>query len=124
MLVDSNALWLPGGAGEGLLKDVLLRAQASPKALSGKVGIVGFSTGGGVSLAYATRMPELVAGVATFYPLTNFITEVDGFVGRTKVPTLVMPAALDTYKNCCLIEMARKVAAAVRRPDVEPVATC
>lgn len=121
VLVDSNELWLKDGGGEQLLRDLLKRTQGSPKAMPGKVGVVGASLGGGVSLAYATRMPELVAGIVTFYPYTSYIKDVDGFVGRTKVPTLVLAAARDTYQNCCLIEMARNIAAASRKKQAPPL---
>jgi Dienelactone hydrolase family len=121
VLVDSNELWLASGAGFELLKGIVVRAQASPKALPGKAGVVGFSKGGGVALAYATRMQETVAGVVAYYPLTSFITDAGGFLARAKVPTLMMPAVRDTYQNCCLIDTARKIAAAATKAAGTPV---
>lgn len=114
VLFDGNDFWLKGGGGEALLKGVIARAQQSPHALPGKVGVMGFSLGGGVALAYATRDPELVSAVVTFYPLTNFIKDPDAFVTRIKVPTILFAAVRDTYKDCCLIETARKLSGAAK----------
>lgn len=121
VLVDSNELWLKDGGGEQLLRDLLKRVQGSPKAIPGKVGVVGASLGGGVSLAYAARMPDLVAGIVTFYPFTSFIKDVDKLVLGAKVPTLVLAAGRDTYQNCCLIDMARNIAAASKKRQPLPL---
>jgi pimeloyl-ACP methyl ester carboxylesterase len=119
-LFDGNDFWLKGGGGEALLKGVIARAQQSPHALPGKVGVIGFSLGGGATLAYATRDPELVSAVVTMYPLTNWIKDPDAFVSRVKVPTILLAAARDTYKNCCLIEMARKLSTAAAKTPGGP----
>jgi pimeloyl-ACP methyl ester carboxylesterase len=120
VLVDSNELWVKEG-GDPLLRDLLKRVQASPKAIPGKVGVVGSSLGGGVALAFATRMPDLVAGIVTTYPYTTFIKDVDGLVARTKVPTLILAAGRDTYQSCCLIDMARNIAAASKNKQSPPM---
>src|ERR1700749_1413305 len=88
VLVDGNDLWIKGGGGNALLQGVIARAQASPHAVAGKVGVVGFSLGGAAALTYAARMPEHVATVVVMYPLTNFIKNPDEFVGKIKVPVL------------------------------------
>ena len=120
VLVDGNDLWMKGGG--KLLLGVIERAQASPHALPGKVGVVAFSLGGAVGLSYATRMPEHVATVVVMYPLTNFIKDPDEFMGKVKVPTLMLAGTADTYKNCCLIGTARALAdAAKKNPDVAPL---
>ena len=122
VLVDGNDLWIKGGGGGKLLLGVIERAQASPHALPGKVGVVAFSLGGAVGLTYATRMPEHVATVVVMYPLTNFIKEPDDFVGKIKVPVLMLAGTADTYKSCCVIEKARELAdAASKNPDVAPL---
>ena len=122
VLVDGNDLWIKGGGGGQLLLGVIERAQASPHALPGKVGVVAFSLGGAAGLTYATRMPEHVATVVVMYPLTNFIKEPDDFVGKIKVPTLMLAGTADTYKSCCVIEKARELADAARKnPDVAPL---
>ena len=122
VLVDGNDFWIKGGAGNGLLQGVIARAQASPHALPGKVGVVGFSLGGATALTYGTRLPEQVATVVVMYPLTNFIQHPDDFVGKIKVPVLMLAGTADTYHSCCTIEKARELAEAARRnPDVAPL---
>ncbi len=122
VLVDGNDLWIKGGGGNVLLQDVIARAQASPHAVSGKVGVVGFSLGGAVALTYAARMPEHVATVVVMYPLTSFIQNPGDFVGKIRVPVLMLAGTADTYKGCCTIEKARAlVEAAKANPDVAPL---
>ena len=114
VLVDGNDFWIKGGGGEALLKGVITRSQQSPHALPGKVAVVGFSRGGASALTYATGMPELVSAVVVYYPGTQHITNPDNFVSKIKVPTLMFAGGRDTYKNCCLIETARKLASAAK----------
>ena len=122
VLVDGNDFWIKGGGGGKLLLGVIEKAQASPHALPGKVGVVGFSLGGATALSYATRMPEHVATVVVMYPLTNFIKNPDEFVGKIKVPVLMLAGTADTYHACCTIEMARTLAeAAKKNADVAPL---
>ena len=84
--------------------------------------MVGFSLGGAAALAYATRLPERVATVVVMYPLTSFIKDPADFVGKIKVPVLMLAGTSDTYKNCCVIETARALAdAAKANPDVAPL---
>ena len=102
VLVDGNDLWIKGGGGNALLQGVIAKAQASPHAVAGKVGVVAFSLGGAVGLTYATRLPDQVATVIVMYPLTNFIKDPADFVGKIKVPVLMLAGTSDTYKNCCV----------------------
>jgi len=124
VLVDGNDFWvkggrgeIKGGGGEALLKGVITRSQQSPHALPGKVAVVGFSLGGASTLTYATRMPELVSAVVVYYPATYYITNPDDFVSKIKVPTLMFAGGRDTYRNCCLIETARKLADAAKKTE-------
>ncbi|MGD0229919.1 MAG: dienelactone hydrolase family protein [Syntrophorhabdales bacterium] len=117
VLVDGNDFWKWSGKGETLLKDVITRAQQSPHALPGKVAVVGFSLGGASSLSYATRLPELVSAVVVYYPATYYIKDARDFVSKIKVPTLMFAAVRDTYKNCCVIETARKLADAAKASE-------
>ena len=122
VLVDGNDLWIKGGGGNALLQGVIARAQASPHAVAGKVGVVGFSLGGAAALTYAARMPEHVATVVVMYPLTSFIQDPADFVGKVEVPVLMLAGTADTYKNCCTIEKARSLAEAAKaNPDVAPL---
>ena len=122
VLVDGNDIWIKGGGGNALLQGVIARAQASPHAVAGKVGVVSFSLGGASALTYAARLPDQVATVVVMYPLTNFIQNPADFVGKIKVPVLMLAGTADTYKNCCSIETARALAdAAKRNPDVAPL---
>ncbi len=122
VLVDGNDLWIKGGGGNALLQGVIARAQASPHAVAGKVGVVGFSLGGAAALTYAARLPEQVATVVVMYPLTSFIQNPADFVGKIKVPVLMLAGTADTYKSCCMIEKARALADAARAdPDVAPL---
>jgi len=114
VLVDGNDFWVKSGGSEALLKGVITRSQQSPHALPGKVAVVGFSRGGASALTYATGMPELVSAVVVYYPGTQHITNPDNFVSKIKVPTLMFAGGRDTYKNCCLIETARKLASAAK----------
>ena len=122
VLVDGNDFWIKGGGGNALVKGVIARAQASPHALAGKVGVVAFSLGGAAALTYAARLPDQVATVVAMYPLTSFIQNPADFVGKIQVPVLVLAGTADTYRNCCTIEAARALAAAASaNPDVAPL---
>ena len=114
VLVDGNDFWKKGVDGMARLKGVITSAQQSPHALPGKAAVVGFSLGGASSLAYATRLPELVSAVVVYYPATYYITDASDFVSKIKVPTLIFAGVRDTYKNCCVIETARKLADAAK----------
>ena len=124
VLVDGNDFWIKGGggeikggAGEARLRGVITRSQQSPHALPGKVAVVGFSLGGASTLTYATRMPELVSAVVVYYPRTDYITDPDDFVSKIKVPTLMFPGGRDTFRDCCRIETARKLADAAKKSE-------
>jgi carboxymethylenebutenolidase len=108
-LLDGNSLVGDQGAG---LKAAIDKAPQSPNALPGKVGVVGFSLGGGQVLGYAPRWPDQVAAVVVMYPLTSVYKDISATVGRIKVPVLMFAGEKDTFKNCCLIETARAIASA------------
>jgi dienelactone hydrolase len=112
-LVDGNDLWIADTRRAwGLVREVITRAQAGPNALAGKVGVVGYSLGGASTLTYAARMPDLVAAAVAVYPLTSFIKDPADFVSKIKVPVQMYAGTADRYKDCCVIEMARRLAGA------------
>jgi dienelactone hydrolase len=108
-LLDGNKLVGDQGAG---LKAAVDKAPQSPNALPGKVGVVGFSLGGGQALGYAPRWPEQVAVVVVMYPLTSVYKDINATVGRIRVPVLMFAGEKDTFKDCCLIGTARAIASA------------
>jgi dienelactone hydrolase len=109
VLFDGNAMEGTHGAG---VKSAILQAQQSPHALPGKVALVGFSLGGGMALYYGTQLPDLVTGAVVWYPATTFIKDLPGFAGRLQVPVLMFAGEADTFRDCCLIDKARALAAA------------
>jgi len=111
VLFDGNPM--EGTHGEGL-KTAIQQAQGMPHALPGKVALVSFSLGGGLTLYYGTQWPELVTGVVVWYPATTFIKDVPGFAGRLQVPVLMFAGENDTFRRCCLIENAHALADAAK----------
>ena len=109
VLFDGNPM--EGTHGDGL-KTAIQQALQMPHALPGKVALVSFSLGGGLSLYYGTQWPDLVAGAVVWYPATTFIKDVPGFVGRLKVPVLMFAGEKDTFRDCCTIGKAHTLAAA------------
>jgi pimeloyl-ACP methyl ester carboxylesterase len=123
VLVDGNDFWIKDTSRAwSMVKDVITRAQAGQHALPGKVGVVGYSLGGASALTYAARMPDLVATVVVAYPLTAFIKDPPDFVAKIKVPVQMFAGTADTYKDCCLIEMARRLSDAAK-PSSPPMLT-
>ncbi|MFC1884149.1 dienelactone hydrolase family protein [Thermodesulfobacteriota bacterium] len=100
--------------GEDDMREVIEQAQRSPKALPGKVAVIGFSLGGGAAITHASRMPDLVSAAVAYYPVTSRVQDMKSFAARIKVPTLVLAGENDTYLNCCLIQYARDMEAAAK----------
>lgn len=106
----------PDKTGEANLKKAIDRALLSPHALPGKAAVIGFSLGGGGALYNATPLAERVSMVVAYYPYTKtWASNMDWFAKRFKVPVLVLPAALDRYQACCVIESMRAMEAAAQR---------
>jgi pimeloyl-ACP methyl ester carboxylesterase len=112
--IDGNHLVGDQGVG---LKAAIDKAQQSPNALPGKVGVVGFSLGGSHALGYAPRWPDQVAVIVVMYPLTKTFKDINATVGRIKVPVLMLAGERDTFRDCCLIETARAIASAAKAID-------
>lgn len=111
VLFDANAM--EGSHGEAL-KNAIQQARTMPHALPGKVALVGFSAGGGLSIYYGTQWPELVTGVVAWYPATTFIKDVPGWAARLKMPVLMFAGEKDKYQDCCPIEKAHVLADAAK----------
>jgi len=109
VLFDSNPL--EGTHGEGL-KAALQQAEQMPHVLPGKAALVGFSLGGGISLGFGVHWPDEVAVVIAWYPATKAFHDIPGFASRMQVPVLMFAGESDTFRNCCLIDTARSLAAA------------
>lgn len=108
---DSNAWKSTQGAG---LRDAIAQAERMPHALPGKVGLVGFSLGGGYVLGYGTAWSDQVAVVAAWYPSTSAFNDVAGWAGRVRVPTVMFAGEEDIYNRCCLIDKARAIGKAAQ----------
>jgi dienelactone hydrolase len=109
VLFDANSI---SGNVAGGLREAIAQAQQMPHALPGKVGLIGFSQGGGQVLRYGSGMPDLAAVILAWYPATRSITDAAGFVAGVQVPVLVFAGEADTYHGCCTIDRARALAAA------------
>jgi dienelactone hydrolase len=109
VLFDGNQIEGTQGAA---LRTAVQQAQSMPHALPGKVGLVGFSLGGGIVLFYGSRWPDLASVVVAWYPATSSIRDIPGFVSRLGIPVLMLTGEDDTYRGCCLIGTARTLAAA------------
>ena len=110
VLFDSNN-W--AGRQDQGLRDAIAQAQRMPHALPGKVGLVGFSLGGGYVLGYGTAWSDQVAVVAAWYPSTTAFKDPAAWAGRVRVPT-VMFAGEDDINRCCRVDKAREIAKAAQ----------
>src|SRR5471030_557106 len=106
VLVEANG-W--ANAPEQKLREAIAVARRMPHALPGKVGLVGFSLGGGYVMRYGTALSDEVAVVATWYPSTSGLNDVAGWATRVRVPTVMFAGENDIYNRCCLIDKARAI---------------
>jgi len=117
VLFDSNAV-IKGRQGRSLSEAIgaaIEQARKMPHALPGKVGLVGFSLGGGMALGYGpTVLSEQVAVVAAWYPMTSEFKDVPGYAGRIRVPVVMFAGTADEYKFCCMINNAQEIASAAK----------
>lgn len=120
-LIDGNDVFKPTNAGQPAFVAAVSALQSSPKTSPGKIGVVGSSLGGGATMTYAARMPNQVAAAVVYYPYTAFIQNPDAFAQQIKVSVLMLAAVKDTYKNCCVIDMARKLAGAAKAASPKPL---
>jgi len=111
VLFDSNN-W--AGTQDQGLRNAIAQAQRMPHALPGKVGLVGFSLGGGYVLGYGTAWRDQVAVVAAWYPSTTAFKDPPAWAGRVSVPTVMFAGENYTYHNCCLFDKARAIGKAAQ----------
>ena len=114
VLFDSNAV-IGGRKGTALADSVraaIAKARQMPHALPGKVGLVGFSLGGGLALGFGSMWSDEVAVVAAWYPMTSELKDAKAFASRLRVPVVMFAGTADEYKFCCMIDKAREIAAA------------
>jgi len=97
------------------LRSTIEKTQKSPKAIPGKVAVIGFSMGGGTALYRATSMPDIVSAVIAYYPYTSRLGNLESLAAEFQVPILVFAGEKDTYYNCCLIEDMRRMEAAAKK---------
>jgi dienelactone hydrolase len=108
VLIDGKS-FAPNRSGGGeALRQIILSAQRSPHAAQGKVAVLGFSWGGGGTLAFATSLPDLIAQVVAFYPVTNKFSDKADVVRRWTVPTLLFAGDID--QTCSIGDMRALVA--------------
>ena len=115
-LFDSNTL-TPSrevSAVSAAVKEAIAKARRLPNALPGKVGVVGFSKGGGLALGLTSMWSDEVAVVAAWYPETSPFKDAAAFAGRLRVPVVMFAGTADEYKFCCMIDKARELAAAAK----------
>jgi dienelactone hydrolase len=116
VLYDGNPM--EGTHGQGL-RDAIAEALQMPHALPGKVGLVGFSLGGGIVLGFGSGWGSQVAVVAAWYPATKPIKDAAAFAGRIKVPVVMFAGESDAYKDCCLIGKAHEIADAAKAVNAQ-----
>jgi acetyl esterase/lipase len=110
VLFDGNT-W-EGTHGDGV-KAAIQTALGMPHALPGKVALVGFSLGGGMSLYYGSQWGDQVAGGVLWYPANQFITDLPGWASRLAVPLLVFGGGKDHFRNgCCTADKDTQLKAA------------
>ena len=103
------------------LRRAISRAQASPHAIPGKVGAVGYSMGGGAVIGQASSMPDLVAVGIAYYPVTVLSNQAD-IIRLWTVPTLALMGEADPNPPVS-IDALRAMAEPARRrgADIELV---
>jgi dienelactone hydrolase len=110
VLFDANSIAANDTA--ATLRSAVQQAQQMPHALPGKVGLVGFSQGGGQVLIYGSQMPDIASIVIAWYPATRSIADATAFAARLRVPVLMLAGEMDHNGGCCEIGTARILAAA------------
>lgn len=114
VLVDGGEILTREQDGAANLRNAITQAQGSPHGTPAKVVLIGFSQGGGGILAHGTAMDDVVAAAVAYYPATSWARNPASVAARIRVPVLVLAGGLDRYRDCCLAETARQIAAAAK----------
>lgn len=116
VLLDGKDILNSEHTGPSNLSKAIDRAQHSPKALPGKVAVIGFSLGGGGTLCNAANLHDAVSMVVAYYPLTRiWANDMDSFVKGFQVPVMVLAGELDHEANdCCVVESMRAMEASAK----------
>ena len=109
VLIDGKDILTRQQDGAANLRAVIVKAQASPNGMPGKVMVIAFSQGGGGMLAHGAAMGDLIKAAVVHYPATSWTKNLAGVIGRLQMPLLVLAAERDSYNNCCLIEHMREL---------------
>jgi dienelactone hydrolase len=115
-LFNSNDV-IKSRRGEALaaaVKEAIAGARRLPRAQPGKIGVLGFSLGGGLALGFGAALSDDVAVVAAWYPMTSEFKDAAAFAGRLKVPVVMFAGTADEYKFCCMIDKARALESAAK----------
>jgi hypothetical protein len=114
-LVYSNDFWIKDTRrAKNRLKDVITDAQEARTRCPDKGRRRLLARRCASALSHAARMPGLVATVVVAYPLTELIKDPSDFVAKMELPVQIFAGTADMYKNCCVIDMARRLADAAK----------
>jgi|ERR1044071_1551099 dienelactone hydrolase len=116
VLFDSNKIVASASNRDydAALRSAIAQARQMPNALPGKIGLVGFSLGGGLALGPGSKLADDVAVVVAWYPMTSEFKDIPGFASRIRVPVVMFAGTEDSYHSCCVIEKARAIANAAK----------
>ena len=121
VLHDGNFFRHRNPATREKLRHAISRAQSSPHARPGKVGVVGYSLGGGAVISDASSMPDLVSVGVAYYPVTTQSNPAD-IIRLWAVPVLALMGEADPTPSVN-IDALRAMAEPARRrgADIELV---
>ena len=110
--------------GPANLRAVIADAQSAPKAIPGKVALVGLSLGGAAVLVHGGLLKDNVSAVVAFYPALTMIApqrDMKSLAASLQVPVLVMAGEKDDENGCCMINTIRELDAAPKAVSLDLV---
>ena len=99
------------------LRRFIAATQSDSRVVSGKVGVIGFSLGGGGALLHAASMRETVSLVVAYYPSVTNMQSIASAGRNVSIPTLILAGGKDRYNNCCLVESIQEFESASRTAE-------